>query len=377
MNNRNYYPLYLCLFLTLISYGQTTISFQSLGGYEPNTNRAPEFFINEDQDQELERKDLYLGGVYQDIEAKLAYRYKTKTSLFKIGFAPELRFFYDEPNANLAVYNGSLYHKYSFSKHTQWENKLTYKRKQREGQDLDQNELSVPLGYQWIGVTSGLHFRLYKSNRSLFRLSFGEKTFDDSDTRKVSYYKYGGEFRFKQVFWSNHLLHSYGVKASFFNRDYAITQINDGKKSDRTWQYIGMELFYDLPIDKRLSVEMAVNYEKRDDVTNSRFGYKQWTPSLGLEFENDRCNVKLTSSYTIRDFDGLMANDIEEEEIGYLKYRYTRLQGSIAYHISSKFSLVAEGSFINRNSNNEDETTTAYRSYRNYYTGIGLRWNIL
>ena len=69
------------------------------------------------------------------------------------------------------------------------------------------------------------------------------------------------------------------------------------------------------------------------------------------------------------------ADDEDGNPVGDLQYDYLRLRTNLEYNINNKLSLVFESYLIDRNSNNTDLTTQAFRSYVNNYVGIGLRYN--
>ena len=246
--------------------------------------------------------------------------------------------------------------------------------KDREGQDLDQNELSVPFGYKLLNLSSGLRFRLYKSNRTFVKLNYSAKNFDDSSTRSVMYHLYRIHGEFKNIKWRNHLLHSYGVRLGYTSRNYEITNFSDDSRGDRTWNYLDVAVFYKLPINKQWTVEPEVSYQKRTDKTNTTFGYSQFRPELTLSYESAKFEAQINTSYTKRSFNNLTAQNSNNQTVGKLSYDYWRVKGAMEYSINSKVSAVFEGYLIDRNSNNTNVSTNAFRSYANSYIGLGIRY---
>lgn len=368
-----YYTLFLCLFVSSFLSAQIDFSASTLSGYENNINKVPDVLeVNGDI---LEREDLYMSSAYQDLIFRFKYIKKWNKSSFAAYITPQIRYYFSEQDANQTILNTRLTYKYDIRKNFRWENSFQYKIKDREGQDLDQNELSVPFGYKLMNLNSGLRFRLYKNNRTFVRLNYGSKEFDNSNSRSVMYNLYGINTEFKNIKWRNHLLHSYGVRLGYTNRDYQITNFSDGSNSNRTWTYIDAGVFYKLPISKQWYIQPELSYQKRTDKTNGIFGYSQIRPEVNISYESARFEINFMTSYTSRSFNNLNASNEDEEVIGNLDYDYWRVRANMEYILNKRFSLVFDGYLIDRVSNNTDITTTAFRSYTNSYVGFGLKYN--
>lgn len=368
-----YYPLLLCLFVSSILTAQIDFSATTYSGYEQNILQVPDLF--EANGELLTQEDLYANSAYQDLLIRFKFSKKWEKHSFAAYLTPEIRHYFSESDLNQTIFNARLSHKYDIKKNFRWENSIRYKIKDREGQDLDQVELSVPFGYKLFELTSGLRFRLYKNNRTFVKLNFLSKDFDNSNTRSVMYNLYGINTEFKNIKWRNHLLHSYGIKVGYNSRDYKITNFSDNSSGDRTWNYVDAAIFYRLPLSKKFYIQPELSYQKRMDETNDRFSYDQIRPELTLVYQSARFEAKITTSYTGRSFSNIIAENDEGDDVGNLKYDYFRLRTQLEYNINNKLSLVFESYTIDRNSNNTDPTTQAFRGYINQYAGVGLRYN--
>lgn len=368
-----YYPAILCLFLTSILSAQIDFSATTFSGYESNINQVPDALdVNGEL---LTEDDLYMSSAYQDLILRFVYKKEWGKHSFAAYVTPEIRYYFTESELNQTILNTRLSYKYDIKKNFRWENSIRYKIKDREGQDLDQVELSVPFGYKLFELTSGLRFRLYKNNRTFVKVNFLSKDFDNSSTRSVLYNLYGISTEFKNIKWRNHLLHSYGVKLGYNSRDYKITNFSDNSSGDRVWNYFDVGIFYRLPFSKKFYIQPELSYQKRMDDTANRFSYDQIRPELTLTYSSGRFEAKVITSYTGRSFSNLTAEDINGDDVGNLQYDYLRFRANLEYNINNKLSLVFETYTIDRNSNNTDVTTQAFRSYINQYAGIGLRYN--
>lgn len=368
-----YYPLILCLFLSSILSAQVDFSATTFSGYESNILQVPDLL--EVNGELLEQEDLYANSAYQEMILRFKYSKEWGKHSFAAYVTPELRYYFSESDLNQTIFNARLAYKYNIKKNFRWENSVRYKIKDREGQDLDQVELSVPFGYKLFEMTSGLRFRLYKNNRTFVKVNFLSKDFDNSSTRSVMYNLYGINTEFKNIKWRNHMLHTYGIKLGYNSRDYQITNFSDNSSGDRTWNYFDVGIFYRLPLSKKLYIQPELSYQKRMDETNDRFSYNQIRPELTVSYRSARFEAKVITSYTNRSFSNITAADEDGNNVGDLQYDYLRLRTNLEYTFSNKLSLVFESYLIDRNSNNTDITTQAFRSYVNNYVGIGLKYN--
>lgn len=367
-----YYKLFLCLFLSTGLSAQISFNASTLSGYESNINKVPStFFTNGEL---LEREDLHMNSAYQDAILRFKYLKKWNRSSLTAYITPEIRYYFSETDANQLILNTRLTFKSDLSKKARWETSVQYKIKDREGQDLDQNELSVPFGYKLFTAYSGFRVRMYKNNRSFFRLNAGNKKFDNSNSRSVQYNYYGIEAEIKNIKWRNHLLHSYGITLQYTNRDYDITNFSDNSSSDRTWQYFDAGVFYKLPLNKKWSVTPRISYQKRNDKTNDVFGYSQIRPELLFAHTSEKINARFTVNYTKRNFDNLDAENSDGDVVGNLAYDYWRIRSTFEYKLNNRLSVVSEAYLLDRASNNTDVNTTAFRSYITNYVGLGLKY---
>lgn len=363
----------IALFVSTIATAQIQVKFSTFSGYESNINRAPLIFDN--GDEILEKEDLHMNSLYQDAILSLKYSKKWKKDSFTIYVIPEMRYYYFESDASQLIFNSRLNFKHQLKKNTRWDSNLQYKIKDREGINLDQNELNLPFGYKLLNVNSGIRYRLFKNNRSYSRFVIGNKKFDNSSTRSVQYNFYGIETEFKNIKWKNHLLHSYGTELGFSRRHYDIINFSDNSSGDRTWNYLDASIFYRYPISKKIYLEPRISYQKREDKTNSVFGYSQIRPEMLFNYKSKRLLSKININYTNRDFSNLTADDEDGNSVGNLNYKYLRFRSTTEYKLKKKLNLLIDISVLDRKSNNTDIETTAFRSYTNNYYGIGLRYN--
>lgn len=361
----------LCLFLSNKAIAQMQVSTSTLSGYESNILRFPDQLLVEGE--LLGASELFKSSYFQDIKASIKYTKESRKSIFKISTKAQKRFYFTEAESNRLLADFKVNYKRYFSRYTSWENSAQYYIKDQNGLDADENEIGGSFGYKLFNMDSKLNFSLFKSNRSFISAHYGEKKFNPTETRNVSYSKYGLKAGFKNIKWRNHLLRSYGFTAAFIQRQYAIESSNedDGFTSEnRTWNYINTRAFFKIELTKEWTLYPSLTYEKRLDQSDTRFGYNEITPKIYLSYSGEKISASVSGSYTQRNFTDLVVNESD-----LLNYKYFRLKLNTSYKISNSWSIISQAYIVNRETNNASLNTVAFRSYNNYYVGFGLQFN--
>lgn len=363
----------ICFLVGVATFSQFKASVATISGYENNINKSPNSYLVNDVLKT--KKDLYQTSFYQEGILKLNYKEKGTGSEFNAYINPEIRYYYTEKKANRILLKTGLGYSYFFDKNYEWETNARYKLKDQKGEDLDEAELSTPLGYRVFNFNTGLHARFYKNNRTLLRASYDIKTFDKSEIRNTLYHRYGMLLKFQNFHRIDGKRHKAGFTASFYNRNYTLDYFTKNEIKHRTWQYFNAGVFYSLPLVKGVTIEPALNFEKRSDITNKKYGYSQLRPSLSVGYKDSRIRTKFAFSYSSRNFNSLKASTTEVKNIENLAYKYLKLTLRGTYKLNDDFYMVADNYFLDRKSNNTNLKTKAYRSYNKFYSGLGIRYN--
>lgn len=368
------YVLVIFLLTCQKSFSQIKVSTATLTGYEANINRLPNTFFNSVL---LNEKDLHTNSFYQDVITKFSYSKSWKKNSIRIFAQPEARFYFSKiegSSMNQLILNTYLNYRYSFKKYLKWDTNLQYKIKDRKGLDLDENEFSTPLGYNLIDFSTKLNFKLHRKNSTFVRLNYGLKHFNDTDLRSTSYLEKGVNFEYKNSNRKKKIYNSYGVIGSYSKRDYLIEKLDTKEEIERSWEYLNVGIFYKLPVTRRMSVTSKFEFEERIDGFQNQFGYEELSPSLQIEYRKKKLDVDLSVSYANRKFKKLNARNINGTKIGTLEFDSFRTTMNISYKLNKKTYILSEGYFLKRESNNTNQNTTFFRSYINYYVGIGFQY---
>jgi len=368
---KNHNLIIVLIFQSFFAAAQFNVSIGTFSGYESNINKSPDGLLQDDI--LLKREQLHLNSSYQDgfIDAK--YQIKWKNNLLRGYLNPKMRYYFSHPSASIITLNSRVKHLYSFSKNTKLENNIYYKIRDREGADLEEVELRTPLGYKLFNATSLVHFKTHKKNRTFVKLNYGNKRFDNSNSRAVVYDFYGVDLDYKNNYKPKKPTHYYGFGMGYYSRFYSILRLENREKSDRNWTYLDVSGFYNMPITKRLNLKTSFYYQNRKDRTQDRFGYTQIKPSMNLKYKFSKLSVSITGEYYIRDFDNLEVK-ISDEDRDALKYTFVKFKSATKYQIDDHLSFSVTGFYIDRASNNVNLNSQAFREYTNYYFDLGVSY---
>ncbi len=356
-----------------ISQIQSEFEMETASGYMHNIFRSPSSFI--DEDELFGKDDLIRSSIYQDMGFKGIFKKFWKNENISLRLYPKGRLFLSDTEATFyTVYSRFRYEK-NFSRKTRLWLTSHWNLRDREGENLDDNELRTPLGYRHLDISAGLFFRLYDQHRGFINLEIGNRNYQDAESNDLQYDYYTINTVFRNVFERPEGWHSYGIEAQLSKRLYERTYFEpEVPKETRDWSYIVLEPFYRWPVSKNWRLRGGVEWSKRKDNNKGTFTYRQIRPSLELRYKNEKWLIETEGSYTIRDFDGLNATNSAEEILGKLNFKYYRLKVDIEYELGRKLYLTANMYVNNRNSNRTNINTITFRSYDYYYAGIGLRF---
>ncbi|MFD0964000.1 hypothetical protein [Pseudofulvibacter geojedonensis] len=386
-----------------ISIAQIKTSIIYFSGYEKNINKNPDLFLKVENtlvdddfiddelfdDELLEnivesnyyieehttlREDrLYQNSFYSDLRAKISYKKEWRYSDFKFSLTPRSRFFYTQEKLNHFIIPGKVLYSFDIFKNIKWENNVSFAYKERKGFNLDENEAQVPLGYLDVTGNSIFHFKLFKRNKNFLAFHFGKRDFENTEKKSIYYIRYGAEISSKKRFKIRSLTHSYGFNARFSNRNYSI--LKKGKESELVWQYATLGAFYKAYLTKKTALSFNLDYNLRLDKTKNKFGYKEWSPSLLLSYKARKYSWSLRGTGIYRSFTTIKARDNDNNKSP-LVYKYFKANVNGSYKLSKKISLLIEASINNRETNNIITSSLAYRTYANFYSGIGISYKI-
>ncbi|WP_353779025.1 hypothetical protein [Winogradskyella sp. 3972H.M.0a.05] len=350
-------------------------SLETQSGYEFNILKNPKTL--EIEDELMNRDDLWQNSFYQDVNGYVSYTYKASKNKLRWNASTRNRLYFEQQDFNRYKFTTALNYQFKSSEvgHTRWETDLEFQIKEQNIINNDEAFLRTPFSYKRYTLTTGLHFRPIKQNRTYLEVGFIHKDYDPTETRDFQYNALTAMLETKNVFWSNHKLHKYGVILNYQNRIYDERSLTGANITNRKWQYISGTAFYEFPITKQWSVEPEFSIMKRNDnTTQGNASYFQWSPTLSTSYKTGDWKLKARVGYRNRVYNDLQANTNEGLLTENIQYDYFTAYVDLERRLNKNLFLTLTASSINRDSNQTAVTSTAFRSYENHYIGLGLKW---
>jgi len=365
----------LCFFLATNLYAQlkTTIVIESLTGYENNIFKSPKSFLNSNGEL-LTDKQLYESSFYQTGDLKFIAKKEWRKQSISFRINPRGNYYYSENDASyFTIYSGIKYENI-LSKKTKWQIQSRYNFRNRKGDNVDGSELNFPLGYGHFDFSTGMHYRLYKQNRSFIKIIYGNRNYKKTNTNEISYNSLGVNTIFRNVYKRDAGWHSYGIEASFINKYFQQKNQVENTNEKFNWKDVSVGAFYRYPVTKKLDVKPLFTFKKRIDSKNDKFTYTQLKPSLNIAYKTTKIHFDVIGSYVNRKYKTLEATNTDWNKLGKLKYTYYQLKVVAKMKLNKKLSVVSKSYINNRTSNKTNMKSIYFRDYNYYYTGIGLKY---
>lgn len=352
-------------------------NLQTQSGYEFNIFKFPESFFNSDTNTLMEKDEIYRSSFFQQTSARVLFTKKMgRKGNISLRLQPRARFYFEDSALDYYTIYSRLRYQNTFRRNTKWEIIGRYNFRERDGENLDDSELRTPLGYGHLELSTSLAFRLYPQHRGKLSLRYANRDYKKGLEDNLHYNLYGAHLVFRNVFRRLAGYHSYGLELDVSRRIYERV-FTDPTESieERDWSYAQVDGFYRYPISKTWQLRSGFAWGNRKDKNEDKFSYTEIRPSLHLSYKGKRFSMNFTGSYTARNFKVLRANDSEGNDLGLLKFDYTRLQLKAEHQLSDQLVMTFNGYINNRDSNRTNVNKLFFRSYDYYYTAVGLRFD--
>ncbi|MEO1031323.1 MAG: hypothetical protein AAFX55_07950 [Bacteroidota bacterium] len=352
---------------------KTKLTIETQGGYEHNYFKSPkQVQIN----GELFNADnLIASSLLQDIDLDFDYSYKWKKNRLRFSVNPNARIFYE--NVDDSYWSISTFAKYDYdiTRTTRFLAEVSFRRMDREGLDGAQDVLVNPLGFTNYGASTGLEFSPFKKNQTTVELFYNFRDFDAFGTRDLEFDEFGIKMATEQEFRVNRLKHKYGIEAYFKKRLYDTFNASDiDSEGERDWSYIKIAPFYEYPISKQLDIEASFQLYQRIDNLIQRSGFNQFGPELTIRYKNKGTKIYANTSYIIRNYTDIEAQDNEGTIGEKVRYDYVNFRLNAEQQLTDRLRLVGTLYSRIRTTNNTNIEARSFRDYRNQFITIGLQW---
>jgi len=369
------YLLSLICFLFIIKSAaqiQTSFSVETTTGYEYNIFKSPESFL---VNGVLKNKnDLYKNSLFQEGGVRFFAKKKWKKQSLSFRMNPKGIYYFSEKKSSYFTFLTGLRYINELNKNTTLQVNSWYKIKNREGENIDGSELNFPFGNNHFGLTTSLDFRLYKQNRSMFKIVYGNRDYKKSNGIDLSYNAVGATAVIRNVFKRKAGWHSYGIEGGYSNKFFQQKNITTNLTAKFDWKDINAGIFYRYPLTKKLDLKPSLEYKTRIDSNKDKFSYTQLKPSLNLAYKNKKMSLDLTGSYSTRTYKTLLATDTNWDKLGKLNYQYFQVKLGVERKLNKKLSITANGYLNNRTSNKTNTKSMYFRGYDYYNISVGFKY---
>jgi len=351
---------------------QTNFSTETATGYEYNIFKSPESFL--DNGVLKGKNELYKSSLFQEGGVRFFAKKKWKKQSLSFRFNPKGIYYFSEKKSSYFTFLSGIRYINKLNKKTTWQANSWYKIKNREGENIDGSELNFPLGNTHFGLTTSLDFRLYKQNRSVFKIIYGNRDYKKSNGSDLNYNAVGATTVIRNVFKRKAGWHSYGIEGSYSNKFFQQKNLTTNTIAKFNWKDISAGVFYRYPLTKKLDLKPSLEYKTRIDSNTDKFSYTQLKPSLNLAYKNKKTTLGLTGSYSNRTYKTLLATDTNWKKLGKLNYEYFQIKLSAERKLNKKLSIHVNGFINNRTSNKTNTKSMYFRSYNYYNLSIGCKY---
>ena len=141
----------------------------------------------------------------------------------------------------------------------------------------------------------------------------------------------------------------------------------------RLWTYSTAALRYELPEWNGWTMRVDLRTQKREDLSQGDFGYRDVKGALRLDFDPGQ-DLELTGSvsYTWREYTDRLAEQQTPTPFPLLKYNYLRIDASAEYRLRKGLLLLAMLDFTQRTSNTTAIDRRTRREYNTATLLVGL-----
>lgn len=359
--------------ITISAQVKTDTEIETLSGYEYNYFKSPEEVR---QDGIIfSEKDLIKSSSFQDVLVDYDYRKKWKNNRLRFSVKPYARLFYESMEDSYWSVLGSAKYDYKLNKSAKLLAEASVKRMNRKGLDGAQDILINPLAYTNFGTEGGIEFEPVKNNETRIKAFYNFRDFDKYGVRNLQYNEWGLELKITQEIKFSGLKHEYGLlaytKKRLYNTFNASNIITDGK---RDWNYLKATVFYEYPLNQSFEIEPRFVYYTRSDNKDDRSSFRQFGPSVGIKFDQNKTRVRSNIKYINRRYKSIEARDNNGFTGEKIRYNYFDFTLDVKHELMDNLFMIATVYSRIRTTNYSDIDARSFRGYRNQYLGLGIQW---
>lgn len=389
----------LCFLMVCLSYGQKFNRSHQLSvgaGHETNAFLRPNSLLEDDE--LLERPDLWDNGTYQSVALSNGLKWQKGPHKFKLKLNGTLGIYQTEENSNRYSITAGFAYRVKYGSKKYFEFAPEYYLKKRRGINGDQAVLATPFSFQqvrvpvsfdfylgdmaWLKSEAGYFFKGYDQPNAqvlqyrapFLQVSFSKKwTLGENITRltvesRTQWRKYKELDRIvTEILFED----DFEEEEEEFFEEEGLEDSVYFRAGERDWTYYFNDASYAFwTANKSFRAELGLFSMIRSDA-RAVSSYTEVGPGVSTEVKLEKLSLSTSLRYSIRRYSRL-APGADNNLL--LQYRYLRGKFGITYQLGRRTSFYGKYTLINRTSNNPNVDRTSFREYFYASGELGIRW---
>lgn len=370
----------LFLFLPVLLSAQNQLSgyiSQQLG-MEKNPLRNPSSLFNEDG--ELFESQELTPLLFQS-NTNFYLRWQRKWEKVSFGLKPKLSYVWYPSMTETNLLRVNLEQQLSFKLTKKWTLYQTafWQKRQRNGADLAEEVFTLPRSYNQKGLSAGLQYKWNKHWLVDWENTILNRQFFTEEDTETFYNGWKSSLELKGRWKKADVLKKFYARLQYEQRNWErIRFFEEEEEEEEEIEVLSTTLMIysrfrtgvSLALNDQLEWSPYLEILNRNSSVN-RQDYMNYKLGFALSWEKDEFSVDWKPAVSRRIFASLSPDSSSSANLAYW-YWSNSLQ--LNYQLASNWEVYLLWSHMNRDSNFDLEDARTFRSYQQYYIGIGVKF---
>ncbi|MEO1261688.1 MAG: hypothetical protein AAFZ15_22990 [Bacteroidota bacterium] len=341
---------------------------QQIGVEHNPFNNPSSYVFDKPEDEEEGFLELTPTSVLSRSKIYIHVRQKDKNATF--GLRPKLTYDYFPSLENTNHLRGALEQYFNFKINKKWKmyERFSFVTNQRSGDAVDEDIFIIPRSYErWQGGMGAI-FKINRTWSVDVGANFLKNNFLTED--ELNYYKaFSVEGKLQGKFKKSNVVRRMEISSEWQQRNWfrGMEGEEDWEETATSMQYWQARWSADIMATEKLEWSPFLKAAGRN---SERTSQNWWSLQAGFStsWSTEDVSLKWSTSVAHR-----LHPDLKPANNEALKYVYFRNKITAEYLLKENWSLLLIVQHTQRFSSFKEETSMAFRSYRNAYAGLGLK----
>ena len=369
----------LFLFLPVLLSAQNQLSgyiSQQLG-LEKNPLRNPSSLFTEDG--ELFESEELTPLLFQS-NTNFYLRWQRKWEKVSFGFKPKLSYVWYPSMTETNLLRVNLEQQLSFKLTKKWTLYQTafWQKRQRNGADLAEEVFTLPRSYNQKGLSAGLQYKWNKHWLVDWENTILNRQFFTEEDTETFYNGWKSSLELKGRWRKADVLKKFYARLQYEQRNWERIRFFEEEEEEEEVEVLSTTLMIYSRFRTGVSIALNDQLEWRPylEILNrnssvNRQDYMNYKLGFALSWEKDKFSIDWKPAVSRRIFASLSPDSSSTTNLAYW-YWSNSLQ--LNYQLASNWEVYLLWSHMNRDSNFDLEDARTFRSYQQYYMGIGVKF---